>query len=156
MAPVCSHYFHEPFCWGLAFYPICMSNCWWKSMGDLYFWSLQDRIAITLLGGGGRCRAACLPSVLRGLLEGHELGCNLSVTASQNLHSWEKLLGMCQLVLFPIYCFTCLVGPIPSSSFVQLQYIPIVRFAREGRGIDGASFEDLVYDVFPCLPVLMP
>lgn len=57
--------------------------------------------------------------------------------------------------MFSIYHFMVPEDPIPGSSFVQLQYIPVVRLTREGRGVDGASFEDLVYDVLPCLLVLI-
>lgn len=42
IAPVCFVYSHEPFHKGQAFHPVCMCNCWWKSMGDLYPQSLQE------------------------------------------------------------------------------------------------------------------
>lgn len=60
---------------------------------------------------------------------------------------------MGQFLLFHKYPFVC---PIPGSSFVQLRKVPVVRFARQRGGVDGASLEDLVYDVLPRLLVLVP
>lgn len=48
------------------------------------------------------------------------------------------------------------MGPIPGSSLVELRKVPVVRLARQRRGVDGAPLEDLVHDVLPRLLVLVP
>lgn len=149
MAPVCSHYFHKPLCWGLLFY-LQMQLLMEINGRFVFVEPAGPRINSALPVGG---RRSCLPWMLHGLLEGRGLGFTLSTAASQNLGRWGELLGMGQFLLSHKSHFGC---PIPGSSFIQLRKVLVVRFARQRGGVDGASLEDLVYDVLPRLLVLVP